>query len=347
MDEKFSDWGHFEIILDGFLREHGISKYKLADAANLQKTQLTAYCRNQVQRPDLNVLSRICMVLECNISDIIKYVPPKGAKRSKQLLKKSVSRTAGKPDQAQTYSTADLARETGIHPNTVRFYENAGLISPAPRANNGYRIFNIHHLYQLKICRCIYGTDWVGRGIRTSAVKALEYMIAWDIPNALKCAEAHLKLVEKEYAKALETAVILKQWAEKSIPSDAGRKYSRQETAALIGVTPEILRNWERSSLIKVPRTGMNKTRIYGDAEIARLRIIYMLRQTNYSVSAIHRSLTLHDHGNTAGAVLVLNQPDSNEEIMYTSAGDHWLESLVTVAEQAKKIISIIKEAAK
>jgi DNA-binding transcriptional MerR regulator len=36
---------------------------------------------------------------------------------------------------------AELAERAGIAPSTVRFYERAGLLSPARRAPNGYRIF--------------------------------------------------------------------------------------------------------------------------------------------------------------------------------------------------------------
>ncbi len=72
------DWGHFDIVLDEYLKIHNISKNKIASAANLQRSQLISYCKNQVQRPDLGVLARICCVLNCEISDIIKYCAPVG-----------------------------------------------------------------------------------------------------------------------------------------------------------------------------------------------------------------------------------------------------------------------------
>jgi len=71
------DWGHFEIVLEEYLKRHDISKNKLSHDANLQRTQLNSYCKNEVQRPDLNVMARICYALECELSDIIKYIGPK------------------------------------------------------------------------------------------------------------------------------------------------------------------------------------------------------------------------------------------------------------------------------
>ena len=72
------DWGHFDIVLADYLDKYGVSKNKLAEAASLQRTQLISYCKNEVQRPDLGVLARICCVLNCELSDIIKYHPPVG-----------------------------------------------------------------------------------------------------------------------------------------------------------------------------------------------------------------------------------------------------------------------------
>jgi len=44
---------------------------------------------------------------------------------------------------------AELADRAGIAPSTVRFYERAGLLSPAQRAHNGYRIFDESALDEL------------------------------------------------------------------------------------------------------------------------------------------------------------------------------------------------------
>ena len=68
------DYGHFDIILAEYLLERHISKNKLAEKANLQRTQLNAYCKNDIKRPDLDVLTRICYAFDCDLADIIRYV---------------------------------------------------------------------------------------------------------------------------------------------------------------------------------------------------------------------------------------------------------------------------------
>jgi len=70
------DYGYIEILIDDLLKERQMSKNTLAEKANLQRTQLNAYCNNKIKRPDFDVLSRICCVLDCNISDVLRYIKP-------------------------------------------------------------------------------------------------------------------------------------------------------------------------------------------------------------------------------------------------------------------------------
>ena len=41
----------------------------------------------------------------------------------------------------EIYKTSEVAAFIGIHPNTVRFYEEWGLIAKPERDKNGYRVY--------------------------------------------------------------------------------------------------------------------------------------------------------------------------------------------------------------
>ncbi len=71
------DYGHIRIKLAELMAEQNISINKLAFRAEMQRTQLKAYMKEDVQRVDLAVLSRLCYALECNLYDLIEYIPPK------------------------------------------------------------------------------------------------------------------------------------------------------------------------------------------------------------------------------------------------------------------------------
>ena len=73
---SMENFGTVVIHLDELIKKSGISKNKLCHRAELQRTQLNNYCNNNISRLDLDVLARICTVLNCEIGDLLKFVPP-------------------------------------------------------------------------------------------------------------------------------------------------------------------------------------------------------------------------------------------------------------------------------
>ena len=70
------EYGTIRIKLDELIKKAGISKNKLSQRAEMQRTQLNHYCNNDISRLDIDVLARICTVLECNIGDLLEFIPP-------------------------------------------------------------------------------------------------------------------------------------------------------------------------------------------------------------------------------------------------------------------------------
>ncbi|MEG0784807.1 MAG: helix-turn-helix transcriptional regulator [Christensenella sp.] len=75
MDIK--EYGTIRIKLDALIEKSGLSKNKLSHRAEMQRTQINHYCNNEITRLDIDVLSRICTVLNCKISDLLEFIPPK------------------------------------------------------------------------------------------------------------------------------------------------------------------------------------------------------------------------------------------------------------------------------
>ena len=71
------EFGTVHLILDEFMKKQNISINKLAFRSEMQRTQLKAYRDNKIQRVDLSVLARLCFALDCDLHDLIEYVPPK------------------------------------------------------------------------------------------------------------------------------------------------------------------------------------------------------------------------------------------------------------------------------
>ncbi len=69
-------YGTVKINLAKLIEESGISKNKLSQRAEMQRTQLNRYCNNTIARLDIDVLARLCTVLGCEIGDLLEFVPP-------------------------------------------------------------------------------------------------------------------------------------------------------------------------------------------------------------------------------------------------------------------------------
>lgn len=71
-----AEYGTIRIKLGQLIKEAGISKNKLSHRAEMQRSQINHYCNNEITRLDIDVLARICTVLDCKISDLLEFIPP-------------------------------------------------------------------------------------------------------------------------------------------------------------------------------------------------------------------------------------------------------------------------------
>ena len=71
------EFGRVYLNLDNLIKDKGISKNKLAQKSQISFTQLQKFYRNEISLIDFSTVARLCYVLDCDISDLIKYEPPK------------------------------------------------------------------------------------------------------------------------------------------------------------------------------------------------------------------------------------------------------------------------------
>jgi DNA-binding transcriptional MerR regulator len=238
--------------------------------------------------------------------------------------------------------TSDIAKAVGVHPNTVRRYEEWGFLPPIPRSPSGYRRFTKAHLEQMRLARMALHGSWPGKEIRQSAFVLVRRAASGDLGGALEQAYRHRALVQAERAQAEAAAELLERWSQ-GIATDATTESLRiGETARLLGLTTGAIRNWERNGLLNVPRDPRNGYRLFGATEIGRLRVIRMLRLAGYSVMAILRMFLHLDRGESGDLRQVLDTPRPDEDIC--SAADRWLSTLAEHEQRAMDIIAQLGE---
>jgi DNA-binding transcriptional MerR regulator len=240
--------------------------------------------------------------------------------------------------------TSDLARAVGIHPNTVRMYVEWGLLPPVERSPSGYRLFTQRHLDCLKLARTIYAAEYPGRELRALGNEIIQSAVADDWTGALEKAREHLDAVKAELKSADQAAKLLEHWAQNmTVESDSyGEPIAIREVSKLLGVSHDVIRNWERNGLISVRRNSYNNYRLFSQGDIERLRVIRMLSHAGYSHMAILRMFIELDGGKTRGLKKVLDTPREDEGIF--TAADHWLTTLRGQEKLARDVVKMISE---
>ncbi len=66
-------YGEVIFHLNEMIERSGLSKNKVAFRAEIQRTQLNNYCKGKIQRIDLDVLARLCNVLECTPGELLEF----------------------------------------------------------------------------------------------------------------------------------------------------------------------------------------------------------------------------------------------------------------------------------
>jgi DNA-binding transcriptional MerR regulator len=240
------------------------------------------------------------------------------------------------------YRTSEVARLAGVHPNTVRMYEQWGLIAPPPRTPAGYRIFSQAHIHQMRIARQVFRTTWAGGEFRRHAVAMVHHCAAGRLEEAHQEGILMLGAVEEERRQAELSAQYLERWVSEGTPQELPAPLLIGQAARLLDTTIDSLRSWERNGLIQVPRDSHSGYRLYSAREIGRLRVIRMLIRSGYSTMAVLRMVLQLDRGRRENLRDLLDTPRPDEDVL--SASDHWLTSLAGLQEMAQQAVEMLEE---
>lgn len=246
-----------------------------------------------------------------------------------------------KEDTIFTYSTSEIAEIAGLHPNTVRMYEEWGLIQKPERKKNGYRVFYGIHIKQFELARKALQIEVLQAGLRKRIIEAVKLSAQYRFDEAIELTEEYIRIAEQEIENAKEAAKICEMLYLQQ-PQNDGIVYKRAQAAKELGLTIDTIRNWEMNGLLTVKRK-QNGYRVYDSNDINRLKMIRSLRCANYSLSAILRMLKKNDNGMDKNDILdILNTPENDEDII--SACDKLIESLEKAIKNAYEVISMLQE---
>jgi DNA-binding transcriptional MerR regulator len=232
--------------------------------------------------------------------------------------------------------TNDIAKELGVHVNTIRLYETWGFLPEIPRGKNGYRQYSAMHLEQARLAHLTL--RWPYLGDKALLIDLVKSAASGDLGMAMELAYQYLAHIRVEKTIAEAGIEFLERWAAGHLMDSARQRMHISQAARHLHVSVDMLRNWERNGLIEIPRDPANQYRLYGTAEFGRLRVIRTLVQSGYSLMAILRMLLQFDAGKTDNLRDALHVPHQDDEAIQIIA-DRWLSSLLELEQRAQAII--------
>ena len=235
------------------------------------------------------------------------------------------------------YRIGELSRLTGVKAGTIRFYEQCGFVGPVERTSNNYRLYHRRHIYQIRVCRLVFG-GFVNRRLRRESRKVLDASARWDLGTYGEAAANYQRAVEEDIDGTQKAIAICMRQMEQ----DTGKNnsYSKKQAAAMVGVTPESIRNWERNDLLG--QHEPYQKRFYSQALLNRMYVIRLLLDTGYSMMAIKSFMLEWDNGQPKSAEGLLISPKESEELRYRS--DRYLEALLHLREKARQLCELKTE---
>ncbi|MBD5095301.1 MAG: MerR family transcriptional regulator [Subdoligranulum sp.] len=239
-----------------------------------------------------------------------------------------------------TYKTAEVAAIIGVHPNTVRLYEEWGLIPAAERQTNGYRVFTEFHIQQFRLARTAFQIEVLQGGLRKKIVEVVKLSATGDFDGAIQLTQEYIADIEKERNHAEEAICIVQHILHGDGP-DSPVFMKRRDVSNYLGISMDTLRNWEMNGLLTIKRK-QNGYRVYSEQDIKRLKIIRSLRCANYSLEAILRMLQQLSCDPNADIRLALNTPRLDDDII--SVCDKLIISLSSAEKNALKILDMLRE---
>jgi DNA-binding transcriptional MerR regulator len=191
------------------------------------------------------------------------------------------------PDE---YTTQRLAAAAGYSVQQVRDLERLGVIGPATRRSNGYRVFTPAHLRELRAYRALATAAGpvVARATMRDA-RLLPYDEAVARVSALHVALARAREETLAALRALDVIADEAGREAEPLPADA---LTITELAGALAVRASTLRFWELEGLITPDRPSGRAARRYPPGAVREARIVAALRAGGYRIPEVRAVMT-------------------------------------------------------
>jgi DNA-binding transcriptional MerR regulator len=242
-------------------------------------------------------------------------------------------KTSREEQASEVLGTAQVSRASEYSAQQVRDLERLGVIPPAVRAENRYRMYSALHVHALHAYR--------GLASAIGPVHA-RTMLAGFWAMSIEGAAAEIGAVHVRLAREREQLLQARQAlrsmeAETDSPApEPDDAMTITELAQALGVRTSTLRFWEKEGLVTPRRVTSLQVRVYDARSIRALRIVAALRGAGYRIPAVREVLASLD---------ALDARDATARIVQERL-DHLATRNVALLEAGADIARIIRSLA-
>lgn len=195
-----------------------------------------------------------------------------------------------------------MAAKFMLSASTIRNYEAKGLIPPAERSSNGYRIYTDQHAAYLSCIQAM--APAFGMEVTAEVLRCLHQDKPQDAMWIIREKEVAL-YEEKEKLERLIQDIRI--YANENKSPYAEEPFTINEASELTQVPKSAIRYWEQAGYVTADRDPDNRYRRYSGSHLLKIRLIQMLQSSVYSEDTVNfkQSIAAAEHTDLQGLVNV------------------------------------------
>ncbi|WP_440111635.1 MerR family transcriptional regulator [Paenibacillus sp. QZ-Y1] len=221
-----------------------------------------------------------------------------------------------------------LANKFMISASTLRNYEAKGLIPPAERSANGYRMYTGRHEAYLACIQAM--APAFGMDVTTEVLHGLQRN---ELDDALWVIREREVKLHQEKASLEQLVEELNSYADEGQVFDLNQRFRIHEVSRRTGVPKSAIRYWEKSGLFTTERNSDNEYRLYNEAHLLKIKMIQILQSSVYSEETVHlkQSIALLEFQNIEQVIKLAEQIRTylNKTINLQVRGLYFLHRLI------------------
>lgn len=197
----------------------------------------------------------------------------------------------------------DIAAKLNISTSALRNYEAQGIVPPAERSENGYRMYKEEHIAYFE---CIQAMS-PGFGMEVTK-EVLCNIQSKKVDDALRLVNEVQANLHRDIKRAEETISILKSDRPRLDRSSESLEWKTiGEVSAETSIPSSTIRYWESIGLITSSRDPHNGYRIFSPSQIRKILLLRTLRPAVYSYDLVglKQAIGALDHNDAEHAIKI------------------------------------------